>query len=80
MNNRKTSFSHSTKENTELRRLSDEALNAEIDRIMNQDANTMEIPRLKQCLDLLQERTPVAIDASPDDAWDAFVGQYPTLF
>lgn len=79
MNHEKTTFSCSLKENLELCKLSDEALNAEIDYILSQDANTMDVSRLKQCLDLLQERSPVSIGISPDDAWGAFVGQYPIL-
>ncbi len=79
MNNKKNSSSHISKINNELYKLSTEALYGEIDRIMNQDADTMDIVLLQQCLDLLQERNPVAIDTSPDDAWNEFVTQYPIL-
>lgn len=67
------------KKSEELSHLSTEALNAEIDFIMEQDASTMDIPRLKQCLKLLQERNPVAIPSSPDEAWSKFVEHCPPL-
>ena len=65
--------------NDDLYSLSIEALNAEIDRIMEQDAETMDTDRLELCLVILQERDPVIVDTTPDDAWNAFMEKFPDL-
>ena len=65
--------------NNDLYSLSTEALNAEIDRIMEQDAETMDTDRLELCLAILQERDPVIVDTTPDEAWNAFTEKFTAL-
>lgn len=49
----------------------------EIDRIMEQDAEIMDIARLDACLEILQERAPVLEEHDSDQAWAKFVSSHP---
>lgn len=56
----------------DLRTKSNQELLAEVDAIMEQDAAHMDVERLDACLDLLQERAPVAQSYDPDASWREF--------
>lgn len=79
MNDEKMITSCEQVKNDDLYSLSTEALNAEIDCIMEQNAETMDTDRLELCLAILQERDPVIVDTTPDDAWNAFTEKCPVL-
>lgn len=79
MNHEEKAFPFAPGKNDDLYSLSTEALNAEIDRIMEQDAETMDTDRLELCLVILQERDPVIVDTTPDDAWNTFMEKFPDL-
>lgn len=79
MNHEEKAFPFAQGKNDDLYSLSAEALNAEIDRIIEQDAETMDTDRLELCLAILQERDPVIVDTTPDDAWNAFTEKFPVL-
>lgn len=52
---------------------------AEVDRIMEQDAERMNVARLDACLEILQERAPVLEARDPKLEWEKFVNSHPLI-
>lgn len=60
----------------DLQTKSNQELLAEVDAIMEQDAAHMDVERLEACLDLLQERAPVAQSYDPEASWREFTDRH----
>lgn len=60
----------------DLQTKSNQELLAEVDAIMEQDAAHMDVERLEACLDLLQERAPVAQSYDPEASWQEFTDRH----
>lgn len=60
----------------DLQTKSNQELLAEVDAIMEQDAAHMDVERLEACLDLLQERAPVAQSYDPEVSWREFTDRH----
>lgn len=78
---KKQDSAHSTAyhDNGSLYAMTNAELLEEIDRIMEQDAERMDVARLGTCLEILQERAPVLEDHDSEQEWEKFVSSHPLV-